>query len=436
MDEYNKNSFSPNTNGKVGSANEQKPNGNFQSGYQPMNNKTEQPFSAYKPQNQAFQQNVQPATNVASNNYANNGVNRAGQSGFGQRIPQSPTQNQVKAKVKFMPTNLPPASANTTSGPLNQEEIEYLGKISDQNYFIKKRLKKSKGKPFNEPRALSRIRRLLPLNFARRYYGFPPKEVKKLRDRMGDDKSKVFGAAARRAKNLILSMVLIVALIATMGTGAIVAILAVNNGNNIQVNKDGLVIVNADEITPINGYSLGMWQDGNFYIKTQNKTGTDIKELVFYITLTPTKDSTNKNSEAFSTALANGTINPAELIFSYKLEEVKGAVLWAPYLEGSASSTEQTIEGTSTYDSKTKTITGSAVYDSVTKTIKGPAIKYVGGDNGVVKSSSNQEDIITVISNFSIDIKSPTESNKWAGLSMTISFVVEADPVDSSVIKE
>ncbi len=334
------------------------------------------------------------------------GQNTASQPPRPQQTQQSAAQNQARATAKFMPTNMPPASANTSTGDLNKEEIEYLRKISDQNFVIKKRLKKSKGRAFDEPRALSKVRRLYSLNFARKYYGFPPVQVKKLRDRSGDDKGAIFGAAARRVKKIILTMVILVAIIATLGTGAVVAIMAINSNSNIFVDENGLLIVNADQIVPIDGYSLGQWQENDFIIKMRNQTNIAIKDVTFRITLSPIKgeydsdDAYAQRKKAFADALENGTIDPTQLVFSYSYDKS----LW------------EMAPGQQVYVDK------GVIY--------GPMLKYIGGENGIIQSSSNQDNDIQVIRNFAIDIVSSAESNKWVNFSMRISFVVQAENVD------
>lgn len=368
-----------------------------------------QPYLRYGAQNQA-------QTNGASLNAQNGAVTNGSPQGNKQTVNATPQNqsayhNQARATAKFLPTNLPPESAYTSTGELSKEEMEYLGKISDQNYFIKKRSKKVKGLSFNEPRALSRVRRLYSLTFARKYYGFPPIQVKKLRDRSGEDKAKLFGAAARRTRNLIISIVLIIAILATLGTGAVVAILAVNSGLHNNINTDGLLIVNTDEIKSraINNYSLGMWQDGKFYVKIRNTTNTDVNNITFQIQLSPLKKTiTNEAGEtesvvdensAFYQAIKNKNIDPQQLIFSYEYDKN----LWK--LE----------EGQTVY-----------VDDYV---IYAPKLTYIG-NGGVLASSNDTEKDVVVISDFAIDIQSSTESNKWANLSMTISFVVTADEVE------
>ena len=398
MDNFNNDDFSPNRNNGVPPQNGQ-PNNGSSGGDNSNYTGTGQPNSSY-------------TTHQGSQNAYNSGINNEmGQNGSSHQFSnfqqqQTAVQNQAKATAKFMPTNMPPASANTSTGNLNKEEIEYLRKISDQNYFIKKRLKKRKGRAFDEPRALSKVRRLYSLNFARKYYGFPSIQVKKLRERSGEDYRAVFGAAARRVKKMILTMVIIVAVIATLGTGVVVTILAINTNSNIQVNPNGLVIVNADQIVPIDGYSLGQWQEKGFIIKMRNDTKVSVKDVTFCITLSAAEvkegdsDDDKKRKKAFADALANGTIDPTKLVFSYS------------------------------YDKSLWEMAQNQVVYVDNDIIYGPKLKYIGGENGVIQSSSNQDYDIQIINNFAIDILSSTESNKWVNLSMTISFVVEATEVE------
>jgi len=355
----------------------------------------------------------------ARENFDNVGAENASASGLGQADYSSThstiagggrttaMQNQARAVAKFLPTNLPPASANQSSGDLNSEEIAYLNKITDQNYYITKRIKKVKGGVLvDDVHYLNRVRRLYSLNFSRRYFGFPPIQVKKLRDRTGEDRSKIFGAAARRAKKMVLLMVIIVALIATVGTGAVVAVMAVNSMRNT-VYKENFIIVNAKEISerPINDYILG--QSIDYPVKLRNYTGAPATNIQFHIELRAVSgeedDANGTYKNKFKTALGAGTIKPQELSITYNFSNTNTD--W------------KIMDNTITHDSSV---------------IRGPTLIYVGTKNadktpGILGSYDNTEDYIEVISGFTIDIKDYNEANKWANFCMQLVFVVNAE---------
>lgn len=287
------------------------------------------------------------------------------------------TVTSTRAASLYPATNLPPEGQNS-SGDLSKEEMQYLRKIGEQNFVIKKKIKKLKqAYPMEDARILSRVRRLYSLQFVRRYFGFPPHQVKKLRDRMGDDNRSRFGAAAQRTKKMILTMVIIVAILATLGTGSVVAIMAINNSVTSNFASEGLIIVNAEEIskTPINGYVLGKKLDFGVYIK--NSTNKPVN-VCFYIDTVP--------GAALQDAIDRNLVDPSQLMFTYYYDESK----W-----------------------QLDAATGKLYYIE---------------NNGVYEITDAATPALQVISGFSLDIATGQESNKWINYSLTLEFCVEYQP--------
>ncbi len=305
------------------------------------------------------------------------------------------TQPTAKSASLFAPTNLPPQPASPASEDLNKEEMNYLRKLSDQNYAIIKKLKKVKqARPMTDARTLNRVRKLYSMNFARRYYGFPPKQVKKLRDRLGTDILSAFGSAAQRTKRMVIILVLIVAILATVGTGAIVAIMAYNsNNNNIYIETDRFIIIAPTQDTSgtlqtIDNYILGA--PINYAIKIRNETGKDLN-VRFRIMLEPTGK--------FKDDVENNVVNPGLLTITYEYDhnvwEYSDGYLY--YKGGNTS--------------------GYGVLEK--------AADYGGG-------SATHPSNVQVISGFSLDIDSFEESNKWVNYTATLAFVFEFNEAGSA----
>ncbi len=276
--------------------------------------------------------------------------------------------------AKFTPTNMPPEEASG-SGPLNKYEVDYLERIANQNYLIKKTTKRySKSSITSEARALSKVRRMYTAKVGHRYFGFPFKKVRDLRDRAGSNRIASFGAAARKTKRLVLTIVIVFAILATIGTGAAVAVMAINNKNENFFDAGKFVITDTTKVPAyINNYILGQKIDLPILVK--NRTGQDV-EVRFYIAVEVLPDSDLER------AVANGLVDLSSLQFTY--------------------------------------------YYSQDNWRMSEGMLYYVGTNGRMPDSDEE---VEVISGFSIDIPSPEESNKWVNYSMRLNFIVEFDEI-------
>lgn len=277
-----------------------------------------------------------------------------------------PTENVEVASVK-------PASSKE---PLSKEEEVYLRKIGEENYSIKKTSKRYKKATLtNNARALSKVRRLYTAKISHKYYFCPILKVRKLRDRAGDDKrdgAAIFGAAARKTKRLILSLVIAFAILAVIGTGSFVTLMVIQNDTQNAFNPDGFTITNEDRIPgSIDNYWFG--NDVYIPIKIQNQTAKKV-EVQFAIWLEVIEGS------ELQEAIRHGLLSTAELKIVYKYDETQWQL--------------------NEYN----------------------RLVYIG-NNGVLKNSSEE---IEVIHGFSIElIGDADEAYKWANYSLRLKFVVE-----------
>ena len=163
---------------------------------------------------------------------------------------------------------------------LTPEELAYLEKIGNLNYVIKKTTKRFKRADLsNNARYLTKVRRLYTARIGRKYYFFPIKRVTYLRSLLGDEKkgaAALFGAAARKTRNLITTLIIIFALIAIIGTGSFVTLVVINNENqNINIDN-GLTFTDEGSITVgIKDYRVGDVKE--FPIEVTNDTNTNIE---------------------------------------------------------------------------------------------------------------------------------------------------------------
>lgn len=327
-----------------------------------------------------------PRTHYTQQNTAGYGAGQGNATASQQANNVAPAYSQFDSM--YMPTNLPPQPASSASEDLNKAEMAYLRKLGDQNYAILKKLKKFKqARPMDDARALSRVRKLYSMNFARRYFGFPPKMVKRLRDRLGSDVVSAFSSAAQRTKRMVLIMVMIVAILATIGTGAVVAIMAYNSNNiNSHIKADGLVIIlpptSSEDPSPlkINGYVFGAKLP--YEIKIRNNIGAPMKECYFCMYIEPKKDT------AYAKAVEDGLVDPSKLKFIYDYD----TTLWK----------EEIVEGRT-------------------------MLRYLG--NGGLLDKGEE---ISVIKGFAIDIDPSENANNWVNYSATLVFFAACEPQNAT----
>ncbi len=303
------------------------------------------------------------------------GVSPNGGGGFnpnnsGQQQPPRPGQGS-----RITPTNLPPANASG-SGPLNKSEEDYLARLAEQNYAIKKTTKRySKSSITENARSLSKVRRLYSARMGHRYFPFPYKKVADLRDRAGGA-IKAFGAAAKKTKRLVLTIVIIVAILATIGTGAAVAVMAINN-KNANAFYEGQFVISETTNVPahINSYILGQKIDLPLYVRNRTNQSVEVRFKI---------DTVAEPDTPLYNAIRDGLVDPTQLVITY-------------------------------------------YYDEAQWTMSDGYLYYIGGE-GYMPDSDKE---IEVISGFAIDIASTTESNKWVNYQMTINFIVEFDQLGS-----
>ena len=205
-------------------------------------------------------------------NEVNNPIND-----FQQKIN---SQNQNIANAQPQQASTGNINQPKTTRELTQEEINFLKKISNDNYLIKKTSKKVKKANLSEnARLLSKVRRLYTAKISLKYYFCPIIKVNKLRSLAGADKkggAALFNAAAKKTRNLIATIIIVISVLAVIGAGAFVTLVVIGNDATQNPDIEGFTIVNTSQIAqPITNYTFGKKID--VPVKLKNTTGENVK---------------------------------------------------------------------------------------------------------------------------------------------------------------
>ena len=262
---------------------------------------------------------------------------------YGQSQPQ---QSVNSSSGSISQNQDQPTQKTNNQGPLTAEEKEYLKQISEQNYLIKKTTKRFKRSSLSDnARYLSKIRRLYTSKIGHRYFYFPIIKVTNLRNR-SDEKGKsgaaLFSAAARKTKRLVVSLVIVFAILAVIGTGSFVTLTVINGPQN-NYNPNGFTIVNEDEISGnIDNYIMG--DRVNLPVKIKNSTNSAV-EVRFHIELVA-----DQNSQ-LSNAIEEGALSLSDLVVTYDFDDFywelgsDGYLYYKGLLESSETDEVELISG-------------------------------------------------------------------------------------------
>ena len=195
----------------------------------------------------------------------------------GQRPPVTSQSPQGQPRPQMAP-NVPNNNSENKK-TLSEEDKERLYEFNKDNTEIKKQRKRVKKPVLTEnARPLYKVRRLYSARFARRMYFEQMLEIARLRalaNEGGKKGAALIGAAAKKTKRLVASILIVFAILAVIGTGTLVTVLMLQEDRN-NYNLDGeIVITNIDEVeADIGNYMLG--SDVNVPLNVRNDTGQTI----------------------------------------------------------------------------------------------------------------------------------------------------------------
>ena len=204
----------------------------------------------------------------------------APQQQFAQNRQPQPQQPQGQPRPQMTPNA--PNAANTNpenKKTLSEEDKERLYEFNKDNSEIKKQRKRVKKPTLTEnARPLYKVRRLYSARFARRMDIEQMLEIARLRARAnegGKTGAALIGAAAKKTRRLVASLLIVFAILAVIGTGTLVTVLMLQEDRN-NYNLDGeIVITNVEEVeAPIGNYMLG--SDVEVPLNVRNDTGQTI----------------------------------------------------------------------------------------------------------------------------------------------------------------
>ncbi len=251
---FGNNNFSPNNN-NVGSNPPTAPQGqgpqNTASGS--VNNINNQQFARptqntnTQPQNPAQQSGAQnnfQAPNMQNTTRPQGQSPVQPQQPLNTGAPQMPKQNLENKKV------------------LTEEDKQRLRNMNDGNAEIKKMKKRVKKPTLTEnARPLYKVRRLYSARLSHRLYFEHMLEIARLRAIAGESGKKgaaLIGAAAKKTRNLVATLLIVFAILAVIGTGTLVTVLVINQDQRDYNLLERLDILNQSTFTdPISNYQLG-----------------------------------------------------------------------------------------------------------------------------------------------------------------------------------
>lgn len=336
-------------------------------------NNNEKRFGGDTPNSTSQSQFGPNQPNFQQNNLNTNGVNPVNQAQVNQpQATQAPTPNAPKRNVENQKT-------------LTEEDRERLYEFNKDNSEIKKLKKRVKKPSLTEnARPLYKVRRLYSARIARRMYFEQMLEIARLRALAGESGKKgaaLIGAAAKKTRNLVVTLLIVFAILAVIGTGTLVTVLLLNEDRgNFELTGE-IHITGEDTTQRIDNYRLGT--DITTPISINNETG---QSIMMKITVTMTAN------DALALSLDEGITNGLDyndLVFAFNLSNTN---VWVQEYE---------------YNSATYTKT----YD----------FYYVGQ----VSNGGN----MNIFSSYRIDLADPTESyNPWANgvYGVDLTFTVEA----------
>ncbi len=293
----------------------------------------------------------------------NNNENR-----FGSDAPKSPTQPQFGGQPNFQQNNIntngqpmgnpqniqrptqpanmgpqttaPQSQPQTPNAPkqnvdnkktLTDEDRERLYEFNKDNTEIKKVKKRVKKPALTEnARPLYKVRRLYSARIARRMYFEQMLEIARIRALAGESGRKgaaLIGAAAKKTKNLVVTLLIVFAILAVIGTGTLVTVLLLNEERgNFELTGE-IHITGEDTEQKIDNYRLGT--DITTPISISNETG---QSIMMKITVTMTAN--DALAESLRENITNG-LDYEDLIFDYSLANASVWVQSDNYLESS-----------------------------------------------------------------------------------------------------
>ena len=234
------------------------------------------------PQNWAQSQRPQmPGQNPQFRNQPQN-ANLQNNANLNQQVPQQPGQ-PPKQGVKGV----------ETKKTLSEDDKERLRNHNVSNEEVKKLKKRVKKPEITEnARPLTKVRRLYSARIAHRIYPEQMREISRLRALAGESGKKgaaLIGGAAKKTRNLVASILIVLAILAVVGTGTLVTILMLNNNDGGSTPPSGTIEFtgNTNISETITNYNFG--DDIDAPIGIANLTNRNLRFL-FYVTISAPTD--------------------------------------------------------------------------------------------------------------------------------------------------
>lgn len=247
-------------------------------------------FSSYQqnPQySQQYQQTAQSQQQTSQNQVNQNQAPSQQNPNSQNNAPQQPNQQQPQQQA--------PQGASAgyeKKKTLSEEDKERLSNFNYSNDEIKKlRKRKKKAELTENARPLTKVRRLYSARIAHRVYPEQMQEINRLRalaEEGGKKGAALIGSAARKTRNLVASILLVLAILAIVGTGTLVTILMLNNEGNSVPSGTIEFTDNTDIKQTITGYRMG--EEIDEPITIANLTNRDLYFL-FYVTISAPTDA-------------------------------------------------------------------------------------------------------------------------------------------------
>lgn len=222
------------------------------------------------PQNNPYQQQPRYNQQPTPNNQPNQPQNPN---------PQQPTQSPQQAPQG--------ASAGIDrKKTLSEEDKERLSDFNTGNDEIKKQRKRKKKPQITEnARSLTKVRRLYSARIAHRIYPEQMQEINRLRalaEEGGKKGAALIGRAAKKTRNLVVSILIVLAILAVVGTGTLVTVLMLNKDTGSTPTGTIDFTENTNIQQTITDYRMGTEIDAPIGIV--NLTNRELYFL-FYVTL-------------------------------------------------------------------------------------------------------------------------------------------------------
>ena len=195
--------------------------------------------------------------------------------------------------------------------PLTADQKAYLNKVDDENYAIKKSVKKQKESLSDNARPLTKVRRMDSANTGEQYSSVPMNQVNDLRiANASDEQGGAFVAAAKKTRNLIVTLIIVIAILAIIGAGSLVTMMVINNDTR-EVNLDtGLTFYNEGAITTqITNYQVGTMLEFPVGIVNDTNAGIDARFRINVV-----------YDELYQSLAAKG-LQASDLSFEYRYSE-------------------------------------------------------------------------------------------------------------------